>query len=30
MWWRVALIAGFGLILFAGAWSGLKQMQLED
>jgi hypothetical protein len=30
MWWRVVLIAGFGLILFAGAWSGLKQMQLED
>jgi ABC-2 type transport system permease protein len=30
MWWRVVLIAGFGLIFFAGAWSGLKHMQLED
>jgi ABC-2 type transport system permease protein len=30
MWWRVALIAVFGLILFGGAWNGLKHMQLED
>lgn len=30
MWWRMPVLAAFALILFAGAWSGIRRMQMED
>lgn len=30
MWWRICLIAAFGVILFAAAWHRLRPMRLED
>lgn len=30
MWWRIATIAGFGLLLYLGAWNSIKHMRMED
>ncbi len=30
MWWRILIIAGFGLLLYFGAWNSIKQMRMED